>query len=178
MHKNAPCTRNSLSHRSVKRTRGGNGASNNTNLVSQEERTSHKVYCGPHCGHRPPTPVIFGGGPLTSHENKSRKVRLWLGELLFCTRRKISCCVFHLFWEKMHAISYSLFHWSEREISVQVLSLPSRRRRPGLDRSPPTPARADQEAVGAAAADARHDEPAQRGDEGDALDALGHDRLG
>jgi hypothetical protein len=32
--KNVRCTRNSLSHRSVKRTRGGNGASNNTNLLS------------------------------------------------------------------------------------------------------------------------------------------------
>ena len=94
------------------------------------------MYCGPHCGHRPPTPVFLGGRPLTSHENKSRKVRLWLGELLFCTRRKISCCVFHLFWEKMHAISYSLFHWSEREISVAVLSLPSRRRRPGFMKTP------------------------------------------
>ena len=135
MHKNEGCTRNSLSHRSVKRTRGGNGASNNTNLVSQEEGTSHKVYCGPHCGHRPPTPVFWegaAGAPVTSHEEKSRKVGLWLGELLFFTRRKISCNVFHLFWEKIHAISYSLFHWSEREISVEVLSPLSRRRWPGF----------------------------------------------
>ena len=73
--KNAPCTRNSLSHRSAKRTRGGNGASNNTNLVSQEEGTSHKVYCGPHCGHRPPTPFFLGGRPVTSHEKKITKSR-------------------------------------------------------------------------------------------------------
>jgi hypothetical protein len=65
-----------------------------------------------------------------------------LGELLLFTRRKISCNVFHLFWEKIHAISYSLFHWSEREISVAVLSLPSRRRRPGVPPRPRLPSSA------------------------------------
>ena len=84
------------------------------------------------CGHRA-SPAKPKRRPPRISRRKITKVRLWLRELLFCTRRKIACCVFHLFWEKMHAISYSLFHWSEREISVAVLSLPSRRRRPGLN---------------------------------------------
>ena len=67
-----------------------------------------------YCGHRP-SPANQDRRPPLIARRKITKVRLWLREFLFCTRRKISCCVFHLFWEKMHAISYSLFHWSERE---------------------------------------------------------------
>ena len=71
------------------------------------------------CGHRA-SPAKPKRRPPLIARRKITKVRLWLRELLFCTRRKIACCVFHLFWEKMHAISYSLFHWSGREISVQA----------------------------------------------------------
>ena len=71
------------------------------------------------CGHRP-SPAKPKRRPPRISRRKITKVRLWLRELLLRTRRKISCWDFHLFWEKMHAISYSLFHWSEREISVEV----------------------------------------------------------